>query len=259
LPTHAQTRPVFTGATYTLSTQSVAVAGGLPTNFWRTERDEVNYTSRTAKLTVDLASASIIGNKIGKPKSTAPSYEMIVDESSLYEPGEATTDPWIRTKNDPGWWGALLLTGDEVRMYQDVFDPALRAAQPTSVVDEVHNEVPVTTYTYAMEFGDFYESAPRLFDFVKFLDGNAPDDATVTVTISLDDKWLVRYLDVNLDYEAVLDHRARNDPETRYPYHFVLDVLSTTGSPAAVDVPANVVDAPPEESTTTTIAPVVAP
>jgi hypothetical protein len=258
LPTHAVAQPPFAGAVYTLSTQSVAMADGLPTNFWRTERDEVNYSTHTAKLTVDLAQASIIGGTIGTPQSVSPPYDMLLDMQSLYEPGDTPTDPWTRTPNEPDWWGAALLTGTEVRMYQDVVDPALRAAQPASVVKGAHNDVAVTTYTYNFSFGDFYESAPRLFDFVQFMDGNAPDDASVVVTISFDDKWMVRYLEVNVDYEAVLEYRAKDDIEGRYPYRYIVDVISVTDAPAAVEIPVNVVDLAADESTPAT-APVVTP
>jgi hypothetical protein len=254
LPTHAVVKPAFTGGVYTLVSQSVTMSDGLPTNFWRTERDEVNYSSSTAKMSVELAQATIIGGTIGTPKSLAPPYETVLDPQSWYEPGETTTDPWTRTVKEPDWRGAQLFAGSEVRLYQDVVDPALRAADPESVINEVHHNVPVTTYTYAFAFGDFYESAPRLFDLVQEMDGNAPDDATVTVTISFDKEWMVRYLDVNLDYEAVLEYRAKHDIEGHYPYRYIVDVVSTTDSPPVVDIPANVV-----EATTTTAAPAVAP
>ena len=115
------------------------------------------------------------------------------------------------------------------------------------------NDVAVTTYTYNFSFGDFYESAPRLFDFVQFMDGVAPDDAPVVVTISFDDTWMVRYLEVNVDYEAVLEYRAKHDIEGRYPYRYVVDVISVTDAPAAVEIPANVIEA------TTTVAAEAAP
>jgi hypothetical protein len=90
------------------------------------------------------------------------------------------------------------------------------------------------------------------------MDGNAPDDASVVVTISFDDKWMVRYLEVNVDYEAVLEYRAKDDIEGRYPYRYIVDVISVTDAPAAVEIPVNVVDVAADESTPAT-APVVTP
>jgi hypothetical protein len=136
-------------------------------------------------------------------------------------------------------------------MYQDVIDPALRNRHPEEVVDEVRHGVAVTTYTYKLAFGDFYESAPRLFDLVRKMDGNAADDAGVTVTISLDDQWMVRYLDVDVDHASVLAHRAKLDVGTKYPYRFTLDVTSITQKPPAIVIPTKVVDAPVTTPSTT--------
>ena len=82
------------------------------------------------------------------------------------------------------------------------------------------------------------------------MDGNAAADATVTVTISLDDEMLVRYLDINVDYRSVLQLRAKADPEGTYPYRYTLEVVSTDDTPTPVSLPTNVVQA-----TTTTEAP----
>ena len=58
-----------------------------------------------------------------------------------------------------------------------------------------------------------------------------PPMPTVTVTISLDEQWMVRYLDVNVDLQAVLDYKAERDVETPYPYRYTLDVVSITDVP----------------------------
>ena len=250
LPVHSFPEPTFTGAEYTFTTQSVAMFDGLPTNLWRTEHDIVDYKAQTAKLTIDLSKASIIGGTIGKPQSVTPAYDVFVDAQSSYEQGATPTDPWVQTPQEPGSLLQDILTSSDIRMYQDVIDPTLRAQRPVSVVDETRHEVPVTTYRYSFEFGKFYDSAPRLFDLVSTMDGNAAADATVTMTISLDDEMLVRYLDINVDYRSVLQLRAKADPEETYPYRYTLEVVSTDDTPTPVSLPTNVVQA-----TTTTQAP----
>ena len=251
LPLHGVTRPSFTGADYTVTYQNVSVIDGLPTNVWFTEHELVNYTSSTAKATMNRAQATIIGGTIGKPQSSAPPLEMVLDANFLYKPGQTPADPWIRRAHNPATT-VDVLNRDQVRMYQDVFDPTLRAQRPTAVTNEILHDVAVTTYTYTFAFGDFYEAAPRLFDQVRLFDGNAADDATVTVTVSFDDQWLVRYLDVELDHDAVLDHRAKLDPGTQYPYRFTMDLAAITDTPAAIVIPVNAVDAAVAEAATTT-------
>jgi len=257
LPVESFPQPAFTGAVYTLTTQSVAVSEGLPTNFWRTERDEVDYTAKVAKLTIDRAKASVIGGTIGTPQSTSPAVDVVVDGQSTYVPGATATDPWTRSPHDPGWGVLSVLSPHQLMMYQDIIDPALRAQHPTSVIEETRHEVPVTTFTYAFAFGAFYESAPRLFDLVRVVDGNAGSDARVIVTVSFDDAWVVRYLDVDIDYRAVLKYKAESDPDIPYPYRYTVDVVSTTQTPPRVSVPTNVVDATTTTVTSTTV--VVAP
>ena len=250
LPLHAFPMPSFAGVDYTVSYQSVGIDNGLATNFWRTEHDEVNYTSKVAKVTLDLAKASIIGGTIGTPQSMSPPQELIFDERSMYEAGAASTDPWTRSPAFTTSASSILSKGD-VYMYQDVIDPALRAQQPADVIEEVRHGLPVTTYTYKFAFGDFYETAPRLFDLVRMMDGNAADDADVTVTVSFDDHWMVSYLDVELDHQSVLDHRAKLDVGKRYPYRYTVDLISITATPARIVIPTNIVDA----TTTTAAAP----
>lgn len=251
LPVHSITMPEIGGVEYTYTSQSVAITDGLPTNYWSTERDEVNFTTKSATLTYDEAKASIIGESIGTPQATAPPDQVMIDENSSYSPGATPSDPWIKKPHAPGWTTAQLLSRNEVHMYQDVIDPTLRAQHPDSVVDEVRNDVPVTTYTYSFTFGKFYESAPRLYDMMRMLNGNAADDAMVTVTISLDADWMIRYLDVDLDYHAVLEHRASIDVGVHYPYRVTIDVISTAVTPQ-IALPTNVVD---DTTTTTTVAP----
>ncbi len=249
LPLHAIAEPPFTGADYTITYQSVAIDNGLATNFWNIEHDEVNYTTKIAKATMDQAKASIVGGTIGTPQSTSPPSQVMIDDQSTYEQGATPQDAWVRSPTVASNWSTVLNRGD-VYMYQDVIDPPLRARHPAKVVDEVRHGVPVTTYTYTFAFGDFYETAPRLFDLVKIVDGNAADDADVKVTVSFDGQWMVRYLDVNVDHDAVLDHRARVDAGIPYPYRFTVDLNSVTDTPESLSVPTNVVDAPVEESTT---------
>jgi hypothetical protein len=254
LPTHPIPQPPFAGAEYTLTSQSIAMANNLPTNYWRTERDEVNYTAKVAKVTVDRAKATVIGGTIGTPQSTSPPTDAVVDEHSMYLPGALQTDPWTRQPHEAGWSLLALLSPHELLMYQDVIDPALRSQHPKSVAGDTRHEIPVTTYTYAFAFGKFYESAPRLFEMVKLMDGNAAADAMVTVTISLDEQWMVRYLDVNVDIQAVLEYKAERDVETPYPYRYTFDVVSITDAPPDIAAPVNTVDA---TSTTTTTPPLV--
>lgn len=259
LPTHAVALPPFTGAEFTITTQMVSIDGGLPTNFWETEHVTANYTAPSAaKVTFDRAKASVIGGTIGTPQNVMPPYDVFVNSQLRYERGETATDPWIRTPHGPGWIDQAILRPDMVLMYQDVIDPTLRAQPPASVTNETVREVPVTTYTYTFTFADFYESAPRLFELFHIVDGNADPDASVNVSVSLDEQWMVRYLDVNVDYQSVLDHRAKQDVGIPYPYRYTMDIIKTTDTPDVVTMPANAVD-PPIETTTTMTLPVVTP
>ena len=232
------------------------MTNSLLTNYWRTEHDEVDYTSKVAKVTIDRAKASVIGGTIGTAQSTSPPTNAVVDEHSTYLPGATQTDPWTRKPHDAEWSALSLLSPHELLMYQDVIDPSLRSQQPKSVVSETRHDIPVTTYTYTFAFGKFYESAPRLFDMVRMMDGNAAADAPVTVTISLDDQWMVRYLDVNVDIQAVFKYKAERDVEVPYPYRYTLDVVSITDTPPKIVAPTNTVD---ETTTTATTAPPVVP
>ena len=250
LPARSFPQPKFVGAEYTFTTQSVAIFDGLPTNLWRTERDVVDYKAQTAKLTIDVARASIIGGTIGKPQIVTPAYDMFVTAQSTYAQGATPSDPWIHTRQDPGSPLQDILTSSDIRMYQDVVDPTLRAQHPASVVAETRHEIPVTTYRYTFDFGKFYESAPRVFDLVNSMDGNATADAAVTVTISLDKDMLVRYLDINVDYQSVLEFRAKKDVEGTYPYRYTIEIVSADDTPRQLVVPNNTV-----EATTTTQAP----
>src|SRR5207344_3191760 len=226
-------------AEYTLTSQSIAMTNSLPTNYWQTERDEVNFTSKTAKATVDRAKATVIGGVIGTPQSTSPPSAVIIDQQSMYVPGTAPTDPWTRIQRQPSVVAPPVLSRNEVYMYQDVIDPTLRAQHAKSVVSEIRYEIPVTTYTYTFPFAKFYESAPRLFEMVRAMDGNADPGAAVTVTVSLDAQWMVRYLDIDVDVQSVLKRKAKDDPEEPYWYRYTVDLVSVTTTPVEIAAPTN--------------------
>lgn len=244
LPTHSITPPAFTGAEYTVTHQSVGIDNGLATNFWDIERDNVNFTTNSAMMTLDQAKAPIVGGTISTARSTSPTQELVVDLLAVYRPGPTAADPWTRVPFVAGTERPIL-SRNRVRMYQDVIDPVLRAQPATSVENEVRHGVHVTTYTYTLPFADFYESAPRLFDMVRDFDGNAADDSEVTVTVSFDGDWMVRYLDIAMDHASVLEHRADAAPGTSYPYRYTVDVLSITDAPDPIDIPNKVVDEVP--------------
>ena len=177
------------------------------------------------------------------------------DPQSVYLPGRAESDPWTRQPYAPGWRSQRIFNPDAILMYQDVIDPTLRNEAPTSVQSETRHDTPVTTYSYTFAFADSYESAPSLFELFRVVDGNADPDAMVNVTISLDDQWIVRYLDVDVDYHSVLEHRAKSDVGAQYPYRYTMDVIKVTNKPDPVDIPTNTVD----ETTTTTTPPTLPP
>jgi len=252
LPTHSFVMPELASADYTFTFDSINVAGGVASHLSQTDHDEVNFTTGVAKLSINSAVSPIVDGKIGSPLVPTPPKEVLVDRQWTYQQGAVATDPWVRTPIVPGSRAAAVLSRSDIRMYQDVIDPLLRSQQPATVVDETRNDVDVTTYTYAFALGDFYESAPRLFEWARSMEGNASDDAPVTVTISLDEQMIVRYLDVNLDYSAVIDHVGDDDDlvET-YRYRSTFELTSTADAAATVEIPPNAVDP------TTTAVPVV--
>jgi hypothetical protein len=250
LPTRSSPMPEIATADYTYTFESINVpVGGGPSHLTQTDHDEVDFTAGIAKLSINSDVAQIVAGKIGPPVAPSSPSEVFVDLQATYQRGTADTDPWVRTPLVPGSRADAILNRSDIRMYQDVFDPVLRAQVPSSVVDENRRDVAVTTYTYKFAFGSFYESAPRLFEWARSMEGNAADDASVTVTISLDEQMLVRYLDVTLDYGAVIDHVA-NDAGT-YRYRSTFELNSTAEASAPLAIPTNVVD-----PTTTTLLPV---
>ena len=96
LPTQSIDRPVFAGAEYTLTTQSIAITDGLPTSYWETEHDLVNYTTSTAKSTGDGARASIMSGTIGTPQGGLHTLPLYFDPESVYLPGTTESEPWTR-------------------------------------------------------------------------------------------------------------------------------------------------------------------
>jgi hypothetical protein len=246
LPTHSFPIPALTGAAFTYTFDSINLAQGVPSHLSQTDQEEVNFTAGIAKFSVNSDVSQIVNGTIGPPVAPSAPKEVFVDEQWTYQRGTAETDPWVRTPLQPASRAEAVLNHSDIRMYQDVFDPALRSQKPVSVVNETRYEVPVTTYTYTFAFGDFYESAPRLFDWVRSMEGNAADDATVTVAVSLDDQMLVRYLDVDLDYSAVID-KVQAGHDGTYHYRSTYELTSIAGA-TTVAIPTNVVD-----STTTTL------
>ena len=246
LPTHSVAMPALTGAAYTYTFDSIDVVQGVPSHLSQTDQDEVSFTASIAKLSFNAAISEIVDGKIGTPVVSPAPEVLFVDKQSTYQRGLTDAEPWVRTPLMPASRAEAVLNRGDIRMYQDVFDPALRSQKPTSVIKDTRHDVPVTTYNYTFEFGDFYESAPRLFHWVRSMEGNAADDATVTVAISLDDQMLVRYLDVNLDYSAVMDQVQAGDDGT-YHYRSTFELTSIADA-TALAIPADVVD-----STTTTL------
>jgi hypothetical protein len=210
----------------------------------------VDYTSTSAKMTFEPAKATIIGGSIGKPQQTSPPRDIYLDQHAIYRPGRTESDAWVRSAYGTSQSLVDVLRRDLLPMFQDVVDPSLRALRPASVTAETRHDVAVTTYTYSMKLSDFYESAPRLFNSFHVVDGNAPDDAKVTVTISFDKQWMVRYLDVNLDVDAVLEFRASKEPEAEYQYRYTVDVMSISDAPESIGFPTNTITAPVDQPST---------
>jgi hypothetical protein len=260
LPTHSFPLPPFAGVEYSFAFQTISMQSGIATNYWHTEDVVIDVPSSTAKVTTDLAKASIVGGTIGLPQTMGPKYDTFLTRQYSYEQGATPSDAWVRTPISPDSGMGDILDGKDIRMYQDVFDAALRSLHPSSVTSETRHDVAVTTYTYSFLFGDFYESAPALFDRMHLMEGNAADDAPVTVTISLDEQMLIRYMDVNVDYKSVVEHRAKVATEGFHQYRSTFEVISISDTAPGVSVPGNAVDAPPPTtSTIPTATPEVAP
>ncbi len=241
LPTHSIPIPELAGAEYAYTFESIDVAQGVPSHLLQTDHDDVDFAAGIAKLSINSEVAQIVDDKIGSPVVPGTPKELFVNKTSTFQRGAAATDPWVRTPLVPGSRADTILGGGDIRMYQDVFDPTLRAQTPVSVVDETRHDVAVTTYTYDFPVSDFYESAPRLFDWARSMEGNAADDAIVTVTISLDEQMLVRYVDVSMDYLAVIDHLENVNANGTYRYRSTFELISTAGATKTLAIPTNVV------------------
>ena len=251
MPLHAVPPLKFTGAQFTVTYQSVGVLDGLPTNLWFTNRWKVDYTSNSAKMTFQPAKATIIGGSIGKPQQTSPPRDVYLDQHASYRQGRTGADAWVRSENAAGQSLTDVLRPDLLPMFQDVVDPSLRALEPTSLAAETRHGIAVTTYTYSMKLSDFYESAPRMFNSFHVVDSNAADDANVILTMSFDKQWMVRYLDVNLDVNAVLEFRASKHTGTEYQYRYTVDVISISDTPESIVIPTNTITQPVDQPATT--------
>jgi hypothetical protein len=64
---------------------------------------------------------------------------------------------------------------------------------------------------------------------------------------------MVRYLDVDVDHASVLEHRAKADVGTKYPYRITIDLISITDKPATITIPLDVVDQRADDPSTTAV------
>ena len=188
----------------------------------------------------------MIGGTIGTPRNTSPPADIIVDAiRPPTRPVRRPTDPWIRHLHEPGWSTLAVLSRNQLLMYQDVVDPALRSHPPASTVEETRPRRSRHDVLVHVRVRGLLRIRAALFDMVQMMDGNAgADDATVMVTISFDDQWMVRYLDVNIDFDAVLKYKAERDAGIPYPYRYTVDVVSIIEKPQQIPAPTNTIDPP---------------
>jgi hypothetical protein len=181
------------------------------------------------------------------------SVHPIVDGAPEREPASTETSELVRTGNaqyrrattgSPGAWEVTPNApgergvGNLVFMYQDLVDESLRRVRPESVETSLDGDDTLTTYTWAIPAGEFYESAPQLSAVVEMLDGNTDPESVVNVVMTADASGVVRLVEVSLELDAVLSHTAAvRAVGTDIPYRYRWELTSMSDEAFVAAVP----------------------
>ena len=221
---------------------SVGLSGGVATESNERQNSTINLNSYEATVEIVQSVAPIVAGVVGATSGTPTIVSYIAKDGFLFvEPG--TPDGvWTRIPQPANT--QLSFGAGAVVMYQDVVDSSLRNIKPVTVVTGRLGLVDVTTYTFQFPFGEFYESAPTIFERLSVLEGNASPESPVEVTLSVDADGVVWLLDVSLVASDVLAHATTQAKDgLSYPYRIVYELRAVSTQPATITAPANFVDA----------------
>jgi hypothetical protein len=136
-----------------------------------------------------------------------------------------------------GWNGPEL--GTAVLMYSDVVDFELRGVEPQSIGGGTIEASAVTTVTWVLDLDEFPRAAPTVWNRGTWGD-LLGTEGTVTITLSFDERDVVRELDVEVD---VTDWNDIDSIVTVHERYRLLDVSDVESSdlvfPADSDPSAN--------------------
>lgn len=222
LPDVPFARPNITSAEYTVTLS--AVQNGVPNN----------VTTKVREDFVNAFGESTVESQIG---GTFTTTQEIRTPESVFRPGQAYGKLWSRQPRDPeapSPYDAATF----IPMIDEIVDHSLREAmKPTSSKSSEIDGVKVTTLTYVLDRAKVPGIAPAIFARVPWL-FNVPNASTLTVTVSYDDKGLVRHLFFGVDPPL-----AGTGVDAAWVTSYSLDVTSVD-LPVAIEVPIDVVDVP---------------
>lgn len=163
----------------------------------------INPANGSGRFEVTTSRHPIVDGVAADVPESTESGQVIITDSTRFtrlpgaEPGVWQSNP--RTSTGPTSWPTPY-------MYQDIVDESLRRVRPVSTETRVEGTESLTTYTWEIPRGEFYESAPQLWALTSVLEGVADPESIVTVVLTVDTTGVVHLLDVALDLGSVIEH-----------------------------------------------------
>ncbi len=216
---------------------------------------------------------SATGTPSSQPAASGVSTSVVALDS-IYESGATDADPWTRAARGSTIRGSWIdpnpiptyeeLVGFELESMQS-WDPrtdqgSLDLASQTAEVDGLLDaneatatsplEAPGRTPTdvpaevvrlmrWRTDMASLRYLSPQVLATLELV---APDDASVVFTLGFDSAGLVRYMDISIALSVAM---AGLDTEAAVAQWMEWRVLSVSDDPVTIDLPVNVVDAPP--------------
>ena len=222
-------RPTTGGVTYEWTTERVTVEAGAA------RLDTIDATVVLDLATGDRSIAAVTSMTAltdGRPGDpvTVRDLEMVEGPSGSFvrdAGGEwAAHEPGSFPADDAGAW-------TRIWMYQDLVDSSLRTFAPSSIRASLDGDVELTTYTWELERGTWFETAPQLLaQLWQF--GEQSGDAVVEIELTVDTAGVVRELSVTSPLADTLTSLGDGDGSVGHRERWTLVELSGD-APGIVD------------------------
>lgn len=253
-------RFAFASAQLKITVGTMFNNGGVPFDVTTTSDVLIDRQSHTAKIDRNLerTPTTVEPGVEAVPFDAAHAeYTEILTTDRTYESPDDPSQPWTAYPNPPGLYGTEIdehyvpmiddIMGFELRgLASDTAPPVAVSSLRSSLVPRAANAVPpsavVTTYAFTIDLETYRRAAPVLAGRTNLI---GPPETTVDLTLGFDDTGLLRFADVSIPASVASDIAAATGDGTAAVYHYVLSVDVISGEPLAIEVPANVVDAPP--------------